>query len=348
MPDRVNQRRFLSILIVLNLVRGLLYAAIVPLWQAPDEQSHFEYVALIVEQGRLPEEGSISSQLRHEIVAAMAEQNWNRFMSWKLDGGDALPGSMPDIPGPTELGHPSLYYLSSAMVIWPLRQQEISLQLYVLRLYSTLLSTLTLIVAYAAACELFVQRWRLQVAVSLLFLFIPAHTFLSTTVSNDRLAELILSAQFFLWTRVFRRGLTWRRALSIAILLGLGLWTKATTAIGIPLAGIALVIYASPRVASVFQKPTRGYLALSLLSVASLILIGGLLVDPRNAQGWNKTGGWNSQDDTLAYEGQHAIRVQGNKGQNSASVYQEVPPSTWQPLAGKQVTLKALVRTEKA
>jgi len=314
---------------------------LVPLWQAPDEQAHFEYAALIAEQRHLPDEKAVSPKLRREIVAAMPEQNWNRFMGWKVEGGDVLPGSTPDIPGPAELRHPPLYYVLGATLLWPLNHQEISVQLYILRFYSVLLGTLTLAVVYAAARELFPKRRRLQMAVPLLLLFIPAHTFLSSTVNNDRLAELILSAQFLLWIRIFRRGLNWRRALGIAALLGLGLWTKGTTAVGFPLAGLALLIWIWPRASSLFSQYPWGRVAIPVAGAALLFLIRMLIIDPHNVQGWTKTGLWSSQDDTCAYSGEYAIRVQ------PGAVYQRLPPSAWESLAGKRVLLSAWVRAKE-
>jgi len=347
LQDRVSQRHFLIVLITLCLVRGVLYAVLIPLWQAPDEPSHFEYVALIVEQGRLPDENSVSPRLRRAIVAAMPEQNYSRFMNPKIDGGDVLNGSVPDIPGPSELGHPPLYYLLGAVLLWPLRHQEISLQLYVLRFYSVLLSTLTLGTVYAAAHELFPWRWRLQAAMPLLLLFIPAHTFLSGTVNNDHLAELILSLQFFLWIRVLRRGLTWQRGLGIAALLGLGLWTKGTAAIGIPLACVALVIHVTPHLSLLFSRLPWSRVVVPVSTAGLLIVAGALVIASKNVQGWNKTEIWNSQDDTHAHKGQHSIHVESIDGQVNASVYQDMLPSTSQSLTGKRLILRAWVLAEE-
>ncbi|UCC63879.1 MAG: glycosyltransferase family 39 protein [Anaerolineae bacterium] len=342
----MNEKRFVALILILALVRGILYAIVIPLGQAPDEPTHFEYVKA-VSRNLCQGNGDICVELRREIIASpLVGSNFDRYF-YRLPRSILLSDTPPDIPGPDQFRHPPLYYWIGSVLLSPFSHHEIAFQAHALRMFSVILSTLTLYVVYLTAHEVFPNRWRLQIAVPLLLLFIPAHTFLSSTINNDRLAELLLSMQFYLWSRIFRRGLNWRRALSITALLGLGLWTKNTTVIGIPLAIMALAIHVWPKMSLLFTKLPWGRVVVPLSSAALLILTGLLVIAPNNAQGWNKTGIWNSQDDTHAYKGQHAIRVQSTKEQKRASVHQEISPSIWQSVAGKRVVLRAWVRTEK-
>jgi hypothetical protein len=57
---------------LLALVRGLLYVALIPPWQGPDEAGHFESVRLFAELGRIPGRADVSPTLEREIVDSMA------------------------------------------------------------------------------------------------------------------------------------------------------------------------------------------------------------------------------------------------------------------------------------
>ncbi len=48
------RRRLLGLLLAMALLGGVLYAAVVPPWQSPDEPGHFEYVALLYRLGHVP------------------------------------------------------------------------------------------------------------------------------------------------------------------------------------------------------------------------------------------------------------------------------------------------------
>lgn len=51
----MNPRQKIIIsLLVISILNGLLYAIIVPPWQAPDEPFYFKYTRIVVEEGRLP------------------------------------------------------------------------------------------------------------------------------------------------------------------------------------------------------------------------------------------------------------------------------------------------------
>lgn len=49
-----NERNFIILLLLLTLVKGFLFAAIVPKWQAPDEPFYFKYTKILVEERRVP------------------------------------------------------------------------------------------------------------------------------------------------------------------------------------------------------------------------------------------------------------------------------------------------------
>ena len=74
----------------LALIRGLLYAAVVPPWQAPDEPGHFEYAWHIARLGRLPAPGEILPEFEREQLGSLYAWHYGAFI------GRPLPDRMPE------------------------------------------------------------------------------------------------------------------------------------------------------------------------------------------------------------------------------------------------------------
>jgi hypothetical protein len=77
------------------------------------------------------------------------------------------------------------------------------------------------------------------------------HTFITSSVNNDSLAELLASLVIYSLLRILRdgpfvglrTGPSWRRVVSVACLLASGLLTKRTTTFVIPLAALTILLY---------------------------------------------------------------------------------------------------------
>jgi len=173
------------------------------------------------------------------------------------------------------IGHPPLYYLLGALLLAPFSRCDLITQLYVLRLGSVLLGTLTVLVAYLTAQALFPEDASWQLAVPTFVAFLPMHTFITSSVNNDSLAELLVSLVIYSLLRILRAGpsteftpseveglrtgLSWRRVMSVACLLASGLLTKRTTAFAIPLAALTILLYClrakPPKLAPTSEAP---------------------------------------------------------------------------------------------
>ena len=64
---------------MLALARGLLYVAVIPPWQAPDEPWHFEYARLIADKGRLVTARDLSVPLQQAIIKSMIRFRFEGF-----------------------------------------------------------------------------------------------------------------------------------------------------------------------------------------------------------------------------------------------------------------------------
>ncbi len=222
--------RWLAFLLSLALVRGLLYAAIIPPWMAPDEPRHFEHVRLIYENGRLVSGSDLSLPIQRAIIASMDRFDFwrfGRFVNPRFRPG-TLPQSFDDIwyPGEYnpdepnmahELHQPSLYYALGATVLYALPTDDVTMQLYVLRLLSVLICVVIVGLAYLVSRTLFPEEPALQLVVPSFVLFLPTYTFVSASVNNDRLAELAAALVISLLTLILARG---ARPATVASLVG--------------------------------------------------------------------------------------------------------------------------------
>jgi len=224
-PDHLPPRLIFGVILCTYLLLGGLYAAYTPAWQAPDEPAHYNYVRYLAESGRFPvlHYGDYPHAYLEQIKSA-------RF-----------PPDMSIDPIRYEFWQPPLYYVLAAPLY-----RLFGGALLPLRLLSVILGAGVVAMAYAI-----VLAWRpgdttLALAAAAFVAFIPMHLTMVASVNNDPLAELLLAAVMLLLIRLSKEA-TWsprgcRYLVAIGLLLGLGLVTKATVYIAIPLGVIALLL----------------------------------------------------------------------------------------------------------
>jgi hypothetical protein len=218
----------LLLIVAVYLLVGGLYAVYTPAWQAPDEPAHYNYVRYLAERGRFPvlHFGDYPHAYLEEIKAL-------RF-----------PTNMSIDPLRYEFWQPPLYYMLAAPVY-----RLFDGSLLALRLLSVVLGAGLIATAYAIVLSVRPGDHTLALGTCALVAFIPMHLTVMSSVNNDTLAELLLAVVLLLLIRLANQpgseggrvaGSTY--LLATGLLLGLGLVTKATVYVAIPLALIALVL----------------------------------------------------------------------------------------------------------
>jgi len=237
----------LLLLLGLSLVRGVIYSAIIPPWQAPDEFRHFEYIKLLNQERRLLTAQDTSLPLQKEIIASMIEHDYwkfGRFM-FPFDPQNP-PKSFKEIIWPADpywLFHPPLYYLLGASSLVFVNQGDVDLQLYVVRLISVILGTLVVFVAFLTAKQLFPEDNFLIIGIPAFIVFLPMHTFITGAVNNDNLAELLVSLFILVLAKILKDGLSSSRIASAGFLIVLGLLAKRTAILTIPILMATALLY---------------------------------------------------------------------------------------------------------
>lgn len=281
-------------LVWLAILRGLLYTAAVPPWQAPDEFRHFEYVRLIVDKGRLVDYGDLSQPLQEEIIASMVDHDYWRFGYAPLPYDQSDPPHIFEEVMPPVYAHmlyqPPLYYALAALWLLPFSQADVTTQLLIVRSFSVLLGALTILVAFLITREVFPDDLFMTIGVPMMVALLPMHTFINSSVNGDNLAELLVSLVILVVIRSLRPGFLFHALLLLPLLL-LAWFTKRTALIGVPIALTAIPFCLWTR--RIHIPPKRFLASIGLFAtVAGLALLSwgdlrGWLVGPlRKAAGY--------------------------------------------------------------
>lgn len=270
----------LILLLALAMVRGIVYASMVPPWQAPDEPKHFEYVALLQQKGRLVAHEDASLSLQREIISSMKAYDFWRF--GHANSPEEASNSFADIwkDSPTQLDRPPLYYLAASPFYHLAANGTTEDQLYAVRLFSVLLGVLTVFMTFLAVRTVFPRDAFMPIAAAAFVAFLPMHTFITSTANSDNLANLITATLAYAIAKIFKEGATLKRAAGVLVLLLAGFWTKRTTLFVLPLMALAVPIYIGRRPRRSFWLPVAGGgLALAAAATALALserLQGGL------------------------------------------------------------------------
>lgn len=261
----------LALILGLTLVRGVVYASVIPPWQAPDEPKHFEYVALLQDKRRLVTYEDASPELQREIITSMRVHDFWRF--GYVNTPELLARSFEDVwkNASTQLNRPPIYYIAASLFSWAFRGGPLEAQLYVIRLFSILLGVLTVLMAYLAVRTVFPKDVFLPPMAASFIAFLPMHSFITSSANSDNMANLIAAALALLMARLFKQGATTGSLISILGLIASGLWTKRTTIFAAPLFILATPIYlAGKRIRTSFWVLLGSFIL--LLGVAAVAI----------------------------------------------------------------------------
>ncbi|MFQ6015888.1 MAG: hypothetical protein ACE5NP_10660 [Anaerolineae bacterium] len=258
------------LLLLLNVIRGLIYTTIIPPWQGPDEIAHFEHTRLLYEKGRVltPEESARfirteSIPLHEEVFTSMFQ-----FEFWRYAHHQPALEAVPQYIPVNTFDRPSLSYVLGALFFAPLHGQDLLTQLYGMRLLQVGLGTLVVWIAFLTARELFPENAFLILGVPAFIVFLPMHSHINGLVSDGNLAEVEVSLLIYYLVKVLKDGLSLVRTGILCSLVILGLLTKVTAFLVVPLMLTGLLIYAWPGVKGGHHWP------LLLGSVACVLAIG--------------------------------------------------------------------------
>ncbi len=274
MIRRATWKHVFGLAVVVGALHMLFYAWWVPPWQFPDEPRHFEYVRLVGEWGRTAGYNEEDPSLQAAIIRSMA-----RFDFWRF--GFAIGGYVQHrdqvfaeiwLPGYKNVhGHAPLYYILMGIGLSFLPRDALLTQLFLTRLLSVLLGTLSLLLIGFTGYVL--RGWRLAAGLTIFAALLPGHAFINASVNNDVLAETFSLVTVLAGVLIVTRGL--RPAFVGTLLVGLVLavLTKRSTVFLIPYGAFALLLGAWTHYRTLRER-ARPVVLLGVVLVSTAFVLG--------------------------------------------------------------------------
>ena len=249
---RVNQ--FLLLLLGATFFFRVLWAAVVPAFQMPDEPQHVSYVQSLGEDWRLTPSNWVSKEIGIvEEMTGLARVPFHpaetqAFAADSLEGPrehevDNLPRSLrtaDDVPrADSAVVYPPTYYFLASLVYRVVSGFNLLIIVFGLRVLSAALSTGTMLFNYLTLRRFFDDE-RTTKSSALIVAMSPMYAYMGAAVNPDVLVWLIFSIFLYLITRSFDDGLAPGMNVAIGATIVAGTLVKQTFLIAVPMYVILL------------------------------------------------------------------------------------------------------------
>ena len=231
--------------LILYTVLGFAYGVVNPLFEAPDELLHYQFIRHLVEQRALPVQSVTTPTEFHQpplyyalsalISAPFSDSGYVPQLNvfWRFNGQPPLEDNKN-------------LYLHTAAESFPYRGT--TLNLHVLRGFSVLLGIVTLVIVFQLASVVFAARPWLSLGALATTAFNPQFLFSTSSVNNDVLVTLLGAAMLWWSIRAVQRGLTWRLTIVGGLLCGAALLTKLSAGALVGVVVLAILLAPPSRV----------------------------------------------------------------------------------------------------
>jgi 4-amino-4-deoxy-L-arabinose transferase-like glycosyltransferase len=212
-------RRWLTPLLVLFVVKGLLLVAIVGPFTGHDEVDHLYYVARLAHGHGLGVVG--------KVPLPPAAAGYRAYVA--------------DFPNNAEVIQPPLYHLLMVPIYWLTPGGDVT-RLYGIRIASVALGTGVVWLAYLTASLVFPDDLWMRAGVPIAVALQPQFAFEAAIVNHDILVIALSTLLLYLLLRWYQTGYTTRRFLWLGLIAGAGLWTKASFGLVLPVVAVAVAL----------------------------------------------------------------------------------------------------------
>jgi 4-amino-4-deoxy-L-arabinose transferase-like glycosyltransferase len=258
--------RLLGILIVYLALVGSYNILLPPGSDDADEQAQFAYTYWIATHHRLPQtpaEREDAGYRAQDGYPPLAQMVAALSLIW------AEPGEIPVLDRQNDARFLMTFSDYSRRVqLWPIRDYQYFFHL--LRLLSTLLGGLIIVLSYVLILTLFPGRVELATLGAASLAFLPRFVSTTTTFGDDPLLGIVMAGYLLLMLKVVRTGGRWYHFAGIGLLLGLGLTIKLSVAL-VPVTALLFLGYLAWRE----QWPWLSFLRRVGLIVAAAIIAFG-------------------------------------------------------------------------
>ncbi len=288
-------QRFLALLLVIFLFKGIIVSLVFPPYTGHDEVTHYAYLRIVAEEGRVP---LIPDPVEFDREYSRDEEydDWDMipdefYQYSEYVTSDWWSGYAEPVRAVTYQGmylpsgwvytgnHPPLFYLLMTPVFWLLQDTSIETQLYVFRMATIPFGMLTVLFAYLTVRTIFPRDRFLAMTVPAFVAFQPQIAYESAMLNNDILAIMFTSAVIWMIVVGLRRRFPIWNCLLIGLFFGLAMLSKSTSVTSAALIAFAMVFGLGLR--NIREWLPKGFLAAG---------IAGLLVWPWLFYMWSTYG----------------------------------------------------------
>jgi len=265
--------RLLGRIVLLAIANGLLWAALVPPWQMPDEPKHLEYVRLLATRGDAAAFATESELGEPALQAAILDSMDGHDFWWygRAPGYDAAqpPSSFADV---WKLGTHTAYYRASPAYYWlaaRFQPDGLLAGLYAARLLSVFFGACVVLATGLAARALFPSDPLVRYGAPLFVALHPMVAFVHAGVNSDGLSNAVMAVVLSLAVATAARGASPAR---VAVLVAALIAAVAIKRIGlalVPAVGLAVVLGVFRRSGRPARLVPAGLVAVTVLLAAS-------------------------------------------------------------------------------
>ena len=242
------ERRILYAILVLYAVLGVTYSIISPIFEVSDELWHYPMVKYLADNGlQLPLQDPANPGLwRQEGSQPPLYYLVSAVLTAGIDTSDLEtvrrqnPHADIGIIRPDGNANIMVHRPNSEAFPW----KGTALAVHIIRLYSVLLGLGTVWVTYQIGREIFPDWPSVALGAAGLTAFLPMFLFISGSVNNDNLSNLLGNLLTLLIVRLLKSKTVpgWRSYALLGIVTGAGLLAKLNIGFLIPLVGLALLV----------------------------------------------------------------------------------------------------------
>ncbi|MCI0711395.1 MAG: glycosyltransferase family 39 protein, partial [Chloroflexi bacterium] len=260
---RVKEKVFLGIILIGYLVLSFNYA-LGPLFEAPDEALHYEYVRFIADEKAFPDpytrtwsqfpQAPLYYMLLGPILMVMPDSHFaykygpNTYSPYPDQDGITPPNKawenpyFVSSPDRNLLQQNRNFLLHSRSENFPYKDDPTARATFALRIASIVLGFITLWFCYQICTLLWPRHFYRRILALSSIAFLPLFQRVSASVNNDNLSILLGTLTLYLILLQINSAWTFKRSICLGVVLGLALSTKTYAGMLAVPVGIAIVL----------------------------------------------------------------------------------------------------------
>jgi 4-amino-4-deoxy-L-arabinose transferase-like glycosyltransferase len=243
-------RRILYLILTGYIILATIYSIITPIFEASDELWHYPMVKYLADNGLQlpPQDPANPAPWRQEGSQPPLYYIISAILTAGIDTSDMEyvrrqnPHADIGIVRPDGNANMMVHRAEAEAFPW----HATTLAVHVIRFFSIALGLGTVLITYQLAREIFPDLPIVALGATALNAFLPMFLFISGSVNNDNLSNLLGNLLTLLTVRLLKvrdqQGLNWRTYALIGVVAGAGLLAKLNIGFLIPLVALGLLV----------------------------------------------------------------------------------------------------------